>query len=149
MHRRLSNYNRAVVKPYSPLLGIGDCLNSNTALAEHSDLLFAYLFGLVLESDCYRDIKVAVFVKLGRQLEIAKIEEIKNIPIINVLDPARPPVKKSYPKRAPVTLIAFVLSTIVGVMVTAFGGQGREAVASLERILKKEAHPAGAGAISR
>jgi len=107
---------------------------------------------LMLEQErLARDVQInsTVFIELKKQLEIAKIEEIKNIPIINVLDVARPPVKKSYPKRAPVTLIAFVLSTIVGVMVTAFGGQGREAVASLERILNKEAHPAGAGAISR
>jgi hypothetical protein len=128
------------MKPYSPLLGIGDCLNSNTALAEHSDLLFAYLFGSVLESDCYRDIKVAVFVKLGRQLEIAKIEEIKNIPIINVLDPARPPVRRSYPSRRAAALAALIVSLVLSVTYTGFNYQGRKALRDLRIAIFKQHH---------
>lgn len=62
-----------------------------------------------------RDVEInsTVFIELKKQLEIAKIEEIKNIPIINVLDAARPPVRKSYPIRSTMVIMAFALSLLV------------------------------------
>lgn len=61
-----------------------------------------------------REIKVksTVFEELKKQYELAKIEEIKNMTIVNVLDPARPPVRKYHPKRATNTAIAFVLGLL-------------------------------------
>ena len=44
-----------------------------------------------------------------------KIEEVKNIPVINVMDPARAPAKKDTPKRATIVLSVFFLS-FVGVV---------------------------------
>lgn len=54
-------------------------------------------------------VKSTITVELKKQYELAKIEEIKNIAIVNVLDPARPPVKKERPKRATNTALAFLL----------------------------------------
>lgn len=54
-------------------------------------------------------VKSTIVVELKKQYELAKIEEIKNITIVNVLDEARPPVKKEHPKRATNAAIAFAL----------------------------------------
>jgi len=60
-----------------------------------------------------RDVEInnTLYIELKKQYELAKIEEIKNIPIINVLDPARPPARKENPKRSVIVLTAFFLST--------------------------------------
>lgn len=65
-------------------------------------------------------INSTVFVELKKQIEIAKIEEIKNIPIINILDEARVPVQKSSPNRRSVVSIAFFLSLVVALAVASF-----------------------------
>jgi uncharacterized protein involved in exopolysaccharide biosynthesis len=59
------------------------------------------------------EINSTLFIELKKQYELAKIEEIKNIPIVNVLDPARAPVRKAGPKRATNTVLMFLL-TLVG-----------------------------------
>jgi uncharacterized protein involved in exopolysaccharide biosynthesis len=58
-----------------------------------------------------RDVQVqsTVFVELKKQYELAKLEEIKNITIVNVLDPGRVPVKKERPKRGKNSALAFML----------------------------------------
>ena len=45
------------------------------------------------------EMKSAVLTELTKQYELAKIEEVKNISFVNVLDRAVPPVKKSSPNR--------------------------------------------------
>ncbi len=70
---------------------------------------------LLLEQDrMLRDVQVrsTIFTELKKQSEIAKIEEIKNISIVNVLDPAIPPVKKERPTRAMNTILMFVLTLV-------------------------------------
>jgi uncharacterized protein involved in exopolysaccharide biosynthesis len=57
-------------------------------------------------------INSTVFIELKRQYELAKIEEIKNIPIVNVLDPARAPITKERPKRATNTALMLLLSIV-------------------------------------
>jgi uncharacterized protein involved in exopolysaccharide biosynthesis len=59
------------------------------------------------------EVKSTIYVELRKQYELAKIEEIKNITIVNVLDQARPPVRKERPKRATNAAVAFLL-TFVG-----------------------------------
>ena len=54
-------------------------------------------------------VKSTIVIELKKQFELAKIEEIKNITIVNVLDEARPPVKKERPRRATNGAIAFGL----------------------------------------
>lgn len=56
------------------------------------------------------EINSTLFVELKKQYEIAKIEEIKNIPIINVMDPARPAGRKSSPKRTYIVIVLFLVS---------------------------------------
>ena len=58
-------------------------------------------------------VKSTIYIELKKQFELAKIEEIKNITIVNVLDPARAPIRKSRPKRATNAAIMFLL-TLVG-----------------------------------
>jgi len=55
-------------------------------------------------------VKTTVFVELKRQYELARIEEIKNITVVNILDSATPPVKKSRPQRVVNMLTFFFLS---------------------------------------
>lgn len=59
-------------------------------------------------------VKSTIYVELMKQNELAKIAEIKNTSIVNVLDPARPAIKKDRPKRALNTFIAFCVAFLVG-----------------------------------
>jgi len=97
---------------------------------------------LMLEQErLARDVQInsTVFIELKKQLEVAKIEEIKNIPIINVLDPARPPVRRSYPVRRSAALTAFILSMVVSVLCVAFGPQGKLVLEKLASAIRS--HP--------
>lgn len=55
-------------------------------------------------------VKSTIVIELKKQYELAKIDEIKNISVVNILDPARPPVKKERPKRATNTALAFLVA---------------------------------------
>jgi uncharacterized protein involved in exopolysaccharide biosynthesis len=57
-------------------------------------------------------VKGTIDVELRKQAEIAKIEEIKQVTTINVLDEGRPPVRKERPRRATNAAIAFVLTLL-------------------------------------
>lgn len=57
-------------------------------------------------------INTTLYTELKKQYELIKIEEIKNIPLINVMDPARPAAKKDKPKRAFIVLVSFFLSAL-------------------------------------
>ncbi len=52
-----------------------------------------------------------LFVELKKQYEIAKIEEVKNTPIVNVMDWAQPAIGKDRPRRSIVVLLAIIFST--------------------------------------
>ena len=62
------------------------------------------------------DIQSTLFIYLTQQYEDAKIQEAKNTPTIQLLDPAVTPIKKSSPKRLLMVfimaLITFVFSSI-------------------------------------
>ena len=62
------------------------------------------------------DIQSTLFIYLTQQYEDAKIQEAKNTPTIQLLDPAVTPIKKSSPKRLLMVfimaLITFVISSI-------------------------------------
>ncbi len=71
---------------------------------------------LLLEQERFmRDVQVksTMFIELKKQAELAKIEEIKNITVVNVLDEARAPVKKERPKRGLITLIVLLATLAV------------------------------------
>lgn len=68
--------------------------------------------------DAVRDLKYqeAIWEILAKQFEVAKLDEAKDFPLIQVLDKAIPPEKKSKPKRSLIvilaTLVAFFLAVI-------------------------------------
>lgn len=89
---------------------------------------------LMLEQErLARDVEInsTIFIELKKQLEVAKIEEIKNIPIINVLDAARPPVMRSFPVRWQVAFTTFLLGLFFAVGVVAFKYRGTEVLNKL------------------
>jgi uncharacterized protein involved in exopolysaccharide biosynthesis len=70
---------------------------------------------LLLEQERFaRDVQVksTIFIELKKQYELAKIEEIKNITVVNILDSATAPIKKNRPQRVINTAIFFFLSLL-------------------------------------
>ncbi len=67
----------------------------------------------------YREFKYqeAVFEIYAKQFEIAKMDEAREGTLIQVLDPATPPERKSKPQR---TVIAAVTTVLAGLILTAF-----------------------------
>jgi uncharacterized protein involved in exopolysaccharide biosynthesis len=55
-----------------------------------------------------------VVLTLTRQHEIARVEEQKDVPVINVLDPAVPPAFRSAPRRSLLTALGFLLGLAGG-----------------------------------
>ena len=70
----------------------------------------------------HRDVKVqqAVFELLTAQYEEARIQESKDVPTVEVLDTAVPPVRKSFPHRGIMTLVAMFFSLVVGLLIATF-----------------------------
>ena len=58
------------------------------------------------------EILQTVFIELTKQLEIAKIDQIKDAPVLNVKEYAKNPVKKAGPKRANSLIIIMFFSFI-------------------------------------
>jgi uncharacterized protein involved in exopolysaccharide biosynthesis len=52
-------------------------------------------------------IKSTIFVELKKQYELAKIEEVKSVSVINILDQGSTPVKKERPQRAINIVLSF------------------------------------------
>ena len=57
-------------------------------------------------------LKSTIFLELKKQYELAKIEEIKKVSIVSVLDHGRVPVKKERPRRARNSAIAFLVTLL-------------------------------------
>jgi len=55
-----------------------------------------------------------VFVTLRRQYEVAKIQEHKELPVLNVLDSAVPPLSRNSPKRALMGVAGFIVGLACG-----------------------------------
>jgi uncharacterized protein involved in exopolysaccharide biosynthesis len=75
-------------------------------------------------ADLYRRVKVqeTVYELLNQQYELARIQEAKEIPTLNVIDPANLPEKKSWPPRLLIVVLGTVLSLGVAVAVI-FGSE--------------------------
>jgi len=65
-----------------------------------------------------RDVKYneAIFEILLKQFELAKLDEAKQGSIVQVVDPAFPPDKRSFPKRGLIVLLAAALGFFAGVL---------------------------------
>jgi uncharacterized protein involved in exopolysaccharide biosynthesis len=99
---------------------------------------------LLLEQDrLLRQVEInsSVFIELTKQYEIAKIEELRNIPLVNVLDMARPPVVKDRPKRVQTTVVAFLVSTFVAIFAVVvwkqFGSQIKQLIPQTRASIKR------------
>ena len=68
------------------------------------------------------EIRQELYLTLQREYEAARMQEVNDTPVITVIDPATPPVKKSKPKRTLLVVIALVLGGMVG----AFWAAGTE-----------------------
>ena len=86
-----------------------------TRRMESEDNLFPVLSEMPqIDADLMRlsrevDIQNTLFIYLTQQYEDAKIQEARNTPTIQLLDPAAPPIEKSSPKR---TLMVVVIALI-------------------------------------
>src|SRR5207249_2335576 len=60
------------------------------------------------------DLNSALFLELSRQRELTKIDEIKNVPVLNVLDSARVSAIVDSPNRVLIGGLSFVLSLLGG-----------------------------------
>ncbi len=59
------------------------------------------------------DILTGVYLELRKQLELAKIDEINDTPVVNVRDYAQDPVYKAGPRRSVYLIIIFLLSVVI------------------------------------
>ena len=57
-----------------------------------------------------------VYITLKQQYEIAKIEELKELPIVNILDYAEPAAEKDSPKRTLIILFNFFSGLFIGLI---------------------------------
>ncbi len=55
-----------------------------------------------------------IFLALTRQYELARLDEHRDVPVLNVLDPARAPASRSAPRRGMMTMMGFVLGVALG-----------------------------------
>ncbi|MCL5029026.1 MAG: Wzz/FepE/Etk N-terminal domain-containing protein [Bacteroidetes bacterium] len=62
------------------------------------------------------EINSTIYIELAKNFELSKIEEIKNTPVVNILDPPRTPGFKSWPKKAILIMIAFIFSVLLGIL---------------------------------
>jgi uncharacterized protein involved in exopolysaccharide biosynthesis len=60
-------------------------------------------------------INSTIFIELTKQYEIARVEEIKNTPLVNLLDPARAPTTRYKPKRTTIAVSAVLVSLLSAV----------------------------------
>src|SRR6266852_4567465 len=72
----------------------------------------------VTYADLYRRTKIqeAVLEALTKEYEMAKVQEVKEIPTVKVLDSAHIPDKKSFPPRMLIVLMGTILATCLGVL---------------------------------
>ncbi len=71
----------------------------------------------VTYADLYRRTKIqeAVFETLTQEYELAKVQEVKEIPSVRVLDAANVPEKKSFPPRLLIMFLGMFLSLALGI----------------------------------
>lgn len=85
----------------------------NRGFEESPELFMTY-------SQLFREVegKKEVYLTLQQQLELARIEEVKQSPILHILDIAVPPIKKSYPNRGIFLIISFLAGLIYSSLAT-------------------------------
>lgn len=103
---------------------------------------------LLLEQErLIRDVQIntALYVELKKQYELIKIEEIKNIPIINVMDPGRAAARKERPKRIAIVFSTFLFSLIASLGYVIVSNNYRQQIIGFISRLRQEIRPLGTG----
>jgi tyrosine-protein kinase Etk/Wzc len=62
----------------------------------------------------------ALFEVLAKKYEAARIDEAKEAPVIQVVDPAVPPERKSGPHRAVISVLGAMVSAFAGIIFVYF-----------------------------
>ena len=99
-----------------------------TQRMESEDNLFPVLSEMPqIDADLMRlsrevDIQNTLFIYLTQQYEDAKIQEARNTPTIQLLDPAVPPIEKSSPKRTLMVIVMALITFICTSMYALFQG---------------------------
>jgi uncharacterized protein involved in exopolysaccharide biosynthesis len=114
------------------LVGKGDVSTSSSDGLMYPSIRKLPLLG-VSYADLFRQTKVqeAVFETLTKEYEMAKVQEAKEIPTVKVLDSPDVPERKSFPPRALIGFLGFVLSLCVGVAMV-FGAARWKAIDPLD-----------------
>lgn len=101
---------------------------------------------LLMEQDrLNREVQInsTLYIELKKQYELAKIEEIKNIPIINVMDPARPAARRESPKRFNIVLTFFSLSFLGSLLYVIGVKRHNEALRKVAYIFRRKQEKKG------
>ena len=71
-----------------------------------------------------RDVKYyeTIFDILARQFEVAKLDEAKEGALVQVVDPAIPPDRRSFPKRGVIVLGATAVGLLFGILIALLEG---------------------------
>ncbi|MGA7161876.1 MAG: GNVR domain-containing protein, partial [Bacteroidota bacterium] len=94
---------------------------------------------LLLEQERFiREVQInsTLYTELKRQYELAKIDEIKNIPIVNIMDSGRPAAKKEKPQRSIIVLASLFLSFIGSMGFVYLRNRYGKRIASIQSSLK-------------
>ena len=115
---RVRSLKARVAELNAQLQKIGGTAPSSMDADKVSDELYPSIRQLPLLgvqwADLYRRMKIqeTVYELLNQQYELARIQEAKEIPTVNVIDPANLPEKRSYPPRLLVALLLTLLSLL-------------------------------------
>ena len=71
---------------------------------------------LLVQARLMREVRTReeVLIALTREYEMARVDENRDVPVINVLDPAQPPAFRSAPRRGPMTAGGLLLGLAIG-----------------------------------
>ena len=94
-------------------LELKDFKERNRGYEESPELFMKY-------SQLFREVEVKkeVYLTLQQQLELARIEEVKQSPILHILDYAVTPIKKSSPNRVIFLIISAILGLAISILRT-------------------------------
>jgi uncharacterized protein involved in exopolysaccharide biosynthesis len=93
------------------LQGNPDEADVKVSVSQLSDIGFAYIHQM-------RDLKYkqSLLELYSKQFELAKMDESKASPLVQVVDKALPPEERSAPKRAQMMVIAMLIALVISIM---------------------------------
>jgi uncharacterized protein involved in exopolysaccharide biosynthesis len=117
---------RRVSEAQAELAGAEDALRSfyeqNRRLGDSPKLIFE-------EGRLKRkvDLFQQIYLTLSQDLEQARIDEVKDTPVITVIETAQPPVRRSSPRRVLLTLMGLLVGAAIALLLAAAGNSLRAA----------------------